>query len=183
LRPHDEFYLNEKLEEMEMDRNPEAGPSAAPSAVHGAFSIERDFVAVPSRVFNAFADPTTKARWFGSESPHMVLERFMDVRPGGRERLKVQWAGGLTTTFDATYFDVVADARLVYTYEMQMDGKKISVSLATLEFSAEAEGTRLKLTEQGVFLDGYEDAGSREKGTSHLLERLSQSLAEQSLEE
>jgi uncharacterized protein YndB with AHSA1/START domain len=86
------------------------------------------------------------------------------LRPGGRERLQMRWSSGLTTTFDATYFDVVADSRLVYTYEMQMDGKKISVSLATLEFLPQGEGTRLKLTEQGVFLDGYEDAGAREKG-------------------
>ncbi len=161
-----------------MDQNPEAGTSGAPAAVHGTFSIERSFTAAPSRVFQAFADPAAKARWFGNDSRHAVLERYMDVRPGGRERLKVHWASGLITTFDATYFDVVADARLVYTYEMQLDGKKISVSLATLAFSSEGAGTRLKVTEQGVFLDGYEDAGSRETGTSHLLEQLRDSLEE-----
>jgi hypothetical protein len=29
--------------------------------------------------------------------------------------------------------------------------------------------SRLRLTEQGAFIDGYEDAGSRERGTSQLL--------------
>ncbi len=38
------------------------------------------------------------------------------------------------TQFDATYFDVVPDTRLIYTYEMQQDGMKISASLATLQF-------------------------------------------------
>jgi uncharacterized protein YndB with AHSA1/START domain len=38
------------------------------------------------------------------------------------------------TQFDATYFDVVPDTRLIYTYEMHQDGRKISASLATLQF-------------------------------------------------
>ena len=34
----------------------------------------------------------------------------------------------------------------------------------------------LKITEQGAFLDGYDDAGSREHGTGHLLDALGASL-------
>ena len=37
-------------------------------------------------------------------------------------------------------------------------------------------GTRLLLTEQGAFLDGYEDNGSREHGTGLLLDRLGTAL-------
>jgi hypothetical protein len=33
-------------------------------------------------------------------------------------------------------------------------------------------GTRLVVTEKGAFLDGYDDAGSRERGTGLLLDRL-----------
>ena len=36
--------------------------------------------------------------------------------------------------------------------------------------------SRFKVTEQGAFLDGYDDAGSREKGTVALLERLREGL-------
>jgi hypothetical protein len=32
------------------------------------------------------------------------------------------------------------------------------------------------LTEQGVFLDGYDDAGSRERGTKGLLDKLEAAL-------
>jgi hypothetical protein len=42
---------------------------------------------------------------------------------------------------------------------------------------AGANRTALTVTEQGVFLDGYEDAGSREIGTGFLLDRLGASLA------
>ena len=50
------------------------------------------------------------------------------------------------------------------------------MSLATIEFKPAGKGTRLVLTEQGVFLDGYDDAGSREHGTGHLLDALGASL-------
>jgi hypothetical protein len=36
--------------------------------------------------------------------------------------------------------------------------------------------TRLVMTEQGAFLDGYDDAGSREHGSNFLLDALGVSL-------
>ena len=53
---------------------------------------------------------------------------------------------------------------------------KISVSLATIEFKAVGTGTRLLLTETGAFLDGYDDAGSREHGTNFLMDRMGATL-------
>ena len=59
---------------------------------------------------------------------------------------------------------------------MQIDGVPISVSLATVEFKPAGKGTRLIITEQGAFLDGFDDGGGREHGTRALLERLAASL-------
>jgi hypothetical protein len=59
-----------------------------------------------------------------------------------------------------------------------LDDRKISVSLATLELKPAGTDTRLVMTEQGAFLDGYDDAGSRERGTNFLLDALGQSLRE-----
>jgi hypothetical protein len=44
------------------------------------------------------------------------------------------------------------------------------VSLATLQLKAAGGKTTLLVTEQGAFLDGYDDAGSREHVTGHLLD-------------
>jgi uncharacterized protein YndB with AHSA1/START domain len=101
----------------------------------------------------------------------------MDVRVGGKERLSGRWEGGMVSTFDAIYHDVVPNERLIYSYEMYLDDKKISVSLATLQLTSADGNTTLKVTEQGAFLDGYDDAGSREQGTGHLLDALGTSLA------
>jgi uncharacterized protein YndB with AHSA1/START domain len=150
--------------------------SQSRSVVHAIFSLERIYDASPAQVFRALSDKAAKARWFEGGGGWAVIEREMDVRPGGRERAKGRWPSGMVTTFDAVYFDVVPNQRLVYTYEMHLDDRKISVSLATIELKAAGAGTRLVVTEQGAFLDGYDDAGSREHGTGLLLDRLGASL-------
>jgi len=148
-------------------------------AVRGAFSLERTFKATPAQVFKAFTDERAKSRWFagGDDDQTITLtERSMDVRPGGREVAVGKWKSGVTTRFDAVYFDVVPDRRLVYTYEMHIDARKISVSLACVEIEPHPTGVKLKVAEQAVFLDGYEDNGSREHGTNWLMDKLVASL-------
>ncbi len=147
-------------------------------AQHATFRIARDIDFDPAKVFHAWTDKAAKARWFPGLDSQTELAREMDVRPGGRERLVCRWAGGLTTAFEAVYLDVLADRRLVYAYDLLHDGRKLSVSLATIEFEPQGSGTRLIVTEQGVFLDGYEDAGAREHGTGLMLERMAASIAD-----
>jgi uncharacterized protein YndB with AHSA1/START domain len=145
-------------------------------AVHGSFTLERVFAAAPAQVFFALTDLAAKDKWFRGGPEQVMVERFMDVKPGGRERAYGKWPNGNTSRFDAVYFDVIPDRRLVYAYEMHLNGIKISVSLATLELSLAAGGTKLVITEQGSFLEGYQDAGSREQGTGFLLDQLGTSL-------
>jgi uncharacterized protein YndB with AHSA1/START domain len=142
------------------------------NVTHATFSLERILRVPPARVFAAFTDREAKDRWFGPMENWELLEREFDVRPGGRERAMGRWASGRVSDFDARYFDVVPDARLVYAYEMHIDGVKISVSLATVEIRPEGTGARLTITEQGAFLDGYDDNGAREHGTNFLVDRL-----------
>ena len=60
---------------------------------------------------------------------------------------------------------------------MRLDERKLSVSLATLQIKPAGESrTKLVVDEQGAFLDGYDDAGSRERGTADLLDKLGASL-------
>ena len=151
--------------------------SAARSIKHQSFVIERKLDYDPAVVFRAWTDPQAKARWF-SGPPEKWTEdvREMDARVGGRERLAGRFVDGSESRFDATYFDVVLDRRIVYSYEMHWQGKKISVSLATIEFVAAGRGTKLIVTEHGAFLDGYDDGGSRERGTLSLMDNLERSL-------
>jgi uncharacterized protein YndB with AHSA1/START domain len=148
--------------------------SHARSIKHGSFVIERLFNYDPGALFHAWTDPKAKARWFNGPSDKWTEEvREMDVRVGGRDRLIGKFVDGSESRFEAQYFDVVPERRLVYTYDMYWQGKKISVSLASVEFVAQGKGgTKLIVTEQHAFLDGYEDGGSRERGTLGLIDNL-----------
>jgi uncharacterized protein YndB with AHSA1/START domain len=149
----------------------------SPSAVHGTFTIVRDLPHAAERVYAAWSDHEAKAAWFsGPSGQWKPLEREMDFRVGGRERAKGRWTSGVTTDFQAHYLDIVPLRRIVYAYNMHVDDRKISVSLATIELESTAQGTRMKITEQGAFLDGYDDAGSRERGTGGLMDALAKSL-------
>jgi uncharacterized protein YndB with AHSA1/START domain len=147
------------------------------TVAHGNFTIRREFEAPVELVFRAWADPKAKARWFAApvECTDVVREQHFEV--GGRDRLRATWPGGRVTDFRAEYRDIVENERIVYVYDMYVDGTKISVSLASVTFDRTAAGTRLTVTEQGVFLDGYDDAGAREHGTGILLDRLGRTLA------
>ena len=145
------------------------------SVAHGVFTIERTYASVtPQRVFDAFASVEGKHGWFTAPNDQWdIVERTMDFTVGGRERLKGRWKSGLVTEFDATYFDIIPGERIVYAYEMRLDGRKISVSLATFEFKRSGAGAKLIMTEQGAFLDGYDDNGSRERGSRGIIDKLS----------
>ena len=150
------------------------------NVTHSTFVIERLYPAPPARVWEAWSTEEAKSKWFGGDAASWSrLERAMDFRVGGRERAVGKWHNGPVSAFDALYWDIIPGERIVYTYEMHIDERKISVSLATVELSPEGGGTRLKVTEAGAFLDGYDDAGSREKGTRGLLEALGRSLEEE----
>jgi uncharacterized protein YndB with AHSA1/START domain len=151
--------------------------SAARSIKHSSFVIERKLDFDPAVVYRAWTDPAVKARWFSGPPDKWTEQiREMDVRVGGRDRLVGKFADGTETRFEAVYIDVVPDRRLVYSYEMYWQEKKISVSLASIELASLGRGTKLVVTEQHAFLDLFEDGGSRERGTQTLMDGLERVL-------
>jgi uncharacterized protein YndB with AHSA1/START domain len=142
------------------------------SAVHDTFTIERTYPAPPARVFAAWSEPDAKRRWFGSAREHEL-----DFRVGGAERLVARMESAVYT-YDARYQDIVADERIVYSYDMHRDDDRISVSLTTVELTPSGDGTLLRYTEQGVYLDGHDTAAQREHGTRELLEALASQFTE-----
>jgi uncharacterized protein YndB with AHSA1/START domain len=153
------------------------------SIVHAGFTITRQWKARPTRVFAAFADKSQKDKWFAGPGSWTQVERSFDFREGGRETLTGKWNTGMVTRFDCVYRDIVAPdgdkpGRIIYSYVMFVDEKKISVSQAAIEIHPDGEGARFVLTEYGDYLDGYEDGGGREHGTNALMDALEKSLAD-----
>lgn len=155
--------------------------------IHDTFAIERTYPASPSRVFAAFASKEAKDAWNGDDpsdpsdppaaGPGAGDDEF-DFRIGGHERFGFDYQG-ISYRYDARYYDIVDDQRIVYSYEMHADGVRISVSVATIEFDRAAAGTALTWTEQGAYLDGFDGPDSprlRREGTGEMLDALTKSL-------
>jgi uncharacterized protein YndB with AHSA1/START domain len=146
------------------------------SVAHATFTIERSYPATPARVFAAFADPEAKAIW--ADSPSVTEAEGdtgteLDFRVGGHERFSsFMPPSGPTLRYDAVYYDLVPDQRIIYCYEMYADDARISVSVATIDLVPEEGGTRLTYTEQGAFLDGHDVPEMRKEGTEEMLDGL-----------
>jgi uncharacterized protein YndB with AHSA1/START domain len=143
---------------------------------HATFTIEKTYPAAPARVFRAFADPEAKAQWFSGPEEWDKGPSSFDFREGGRERATGGPKGGQVHRFECLYYDIVPDQRIVYAYEMYLDAVRISVSLTTVELKPADGGTKLIFTEQGVFLDGFDNAKGREEGSRWLLDKLGAAL-------
>ncbi len=141
------------------------------NVVHSTFTLERTYPVLPGRVFAAWADRDTKARWFANGSPDYEL----DLRPGGTER-HAAILEGKRITWESLYRDVVRDKRIVYTSVLAEDDVVATVSLTTVEFEADGDSTRLVLVETGAYLDGREQPEWREQGTSDWLDALGRDL-------
>lgn len=135
------------------------------------FVIERQFAATPEAVFEAWANPDAKRRWSDCHPEH-TTEYHLDFRPHGREAHQVVYPDGRVQDIEKVFFDIVAGRRIVFAYDIRLDGRVLSVSLVTVEFFDSRRGTRMVYAEQVTYVDGHEDRAQRLHGTEEGLDRL-----------
>jgi uncharacterized protein YndB with AHSA1/START domain len=155
----------------------ETAPAEA-TATHGTFTLERTYPFDRATVFGAWATRNAKTQWFGEGDDFLAqTERYeLDFRVGGRELLKGRLPSGRHFVYDSTYRDIVDDRRIIAAYDCLVDDRRISVSIMTIEFLDTAGGTKLLLTEQGAFLDGFDSNEDRIEGASDMLDQLTRFL-------
>lgn len=145
---------------------------------HTNFVIEREFAATPAAVFHAWADPQAKSRWSDCHVEH-TTEYHLDFRPFGREKHRVLYPDGRIQDVEKVFLDIVDARRIIFAYDIQLDARRLSVSLVTVEFFPSPRGTRMVYTEQLAYLDGHEDRALRLRGTEESFDRLALDLSYQ----
>jgi uncharacterized protein YndB with AHSA1/START domain len=142
------------------------------------FTIERRFRQSPEQTFQVFADPDLRQRWFRVPDSWTDQEWSLDFRIGGSELNAGRDQSGNHHVYRSRFHDIVGGERIVFAYDMVLDGQLTSVSLTTVELRLDdGGGTHLIFTEHGAFLDGLDDPAEREHGTGLLLDRVDALLA------
>jgi uncharacterized protein YndB with AHSA1/START domain len=131
-------------------------------ARHDTFTISRYLDAPPAEVFSAFADTQIRRRWF--RLPGSAASYEQDFRVGGGETAGSTFTAPGTAperlAYRSRYLDIADAQRIVYGYEAIVDDELRWTSLVTVELDAEADGTRLRWTEQVTFLRYAQDGST-----------------------
>ena len=147
------------------------------SQVFATFAIERTYPVPAEAVWHALSENDARDQWFGGGAGFDVADKSHDFRVGGHGIEDGQWHGGPRSRFHSTYTDIVDLQRIVFTYDMWVDGRHMSTSLTTIALEPAGGQTRLTYTEQGVHFDGLDSPQGREQGTAGLLDQLGSYLA------
>jgi uncharacterized protein YndB with AHSA1/START domain len=150
------------------------------SILHGTFTLERRYRVPRTRVFQAFADPSMKRRWSVEGEGSDVEHHALDFRSGGRETSRFRPSDRPPIDGHMVLHDVVQNERIVSSTALSVDGRPLSVSLTTTELDDDDAGTRLRVTDHGVYFDDAGAPGDREAATRSLLDALETLLEETS---
>ena len=137
---------------------------------HSTFVVERELPGSPAHAFRFWADPVLKERWSGCHPDWTVLEDVRDFQTGGMEVKRWRMPSGTEMAVSTVYLDILPDERIIYAYKMSFGARPDSTSLVSIEFRSLGGRTKVKVTEQGAFLNG----GSQERvaGTEEGYDRL-----------
>jgi uncharacterized protein YndB with AHSA1/START domain len=103
-------------------------------------------------------------------------EHAQDFVVGGLETVRAIDGEGRPLTYEARYVDIVAGERILTTSTLHTGDRLSTASVTSVEFAPDGAGTRLVLTEHGMYLAGQERPEWRERGTASQLDALAAEL-------
>jgi uncharacterized protein YndB with AHSA1/START domain len=104
----------------------------SPAAAQAQLRITRRYGVPPEPVWQAWTDPQALSAWFGPGDPHSVLFAELDVRPGGKYRIRFRTHDGEEHEVGGTYDAVEVHARLVFSWAWHTTPERVSRVSVTL---------------------------------------------------
>jgi uncharacterized protein YndB with AHSA1/START domain len=139
-----------------------------------ALRLERLIAAPPESLFALWTEPALLVGWWGPEGYDTTVEA-LDVRPGGRWRLRMHRPDGLVRALSGVYRIVEPPRRLVFTWAFaEPEGRGHETEVA-VTFDAAPGGTRLVLEQRRFASKERRDAHF--DGWSQAFARLARSVA------
>jgi uncharacterized protein YndB with AHSA1/START domain len=119
------------------------------TATKPSLTLKQRIAAPPAKVYAAFTDAQTLARWFGPAGVERVEART-DVRVGGAYTI-IGHMNNDTHEVGGVYREIVPNAKLVFTWAWKSTPER--ESLVTVTFKPDGAGTILTLLHE-QFFDG-----------------------------
>ena len=111
--------------------------------------LTRRYTVAPARVWRAWTEPQALSAWFGPGEPNSVTLAELDVRPGGRYRIRFHTQDGEEHEVFGIYEEVVPERRLVFSWAWRSTPDR--VSRVALDLRPAAEGTELDFLHERFF--------------------------------
>jgi uncharacterized protein YndB with AHSA1/START domain len=128
-----------------MPANPSPRVDVKPSV-----TLKRRLNAPAEKVYAAWTEPAQIAHWFGpSETVAGSVHAEMDVRVGGRFRVRFKTENGEHHEVGGVYREVVPNEKLVFSWAWHTTPER--ESLVTVLIRKEGEGAMLTLTHEQFF--------------------------------
>lgn len=144
---------------------------------HRSFVITRDLPGRRSHAFRFWSEFDLKRKWMSCHPDWDVLEDSFDFRIDGTEHTRWRMPDSTELAMLAHYLEIHPAERIVYAYTMRTNGRPISSSLVTVEFTGDGPITLMTFTEQAVF-GSVQDGDIREGGTGAGFDRLVEVMAD-----
>lgn len=134
--------------------------------------VARVIPAEPQAVFRAWTEPEQLKRW-SSPDGVTVADVQVDLKVGGRYRIRMKTAEGKTHTAIGEYREIEPPHRLVYSWDWEEES--IGETLVTVEFRDQGGSTEVVLTHERF--PNAEAKSGHEDGWTSCLDRLERLLA------
>jgi uncharacterized protein YndB with AHSA1/START domain len=149
-------------------------PAQASAPIVPSLTLKRRLNAAPEKVYAAWTDPEKLVRWFGpTQTVETSVEADLDIRVGGRYRVRFKTNDGDHHEVGGVYREVVPNERLVFSWAWRSTPER--ESLVTVTMKRDGDGTILTLLHE-KFFDEAALAGHT-RGWTGTLEKLERFFA------
>lgn len=110
--------------------------------------VTRLIKASPQAVWDAWTKPELLQKW-SCPVPGGLTEAEIDLRVGGRFRMKMDVEGGPFTAF-GTYTEITPPTRIAYTWDWEEAVHAVGDTLVTVEFTPKGDRTEVSIRHSGL---------------------------------
>lgn len=142
------------------------------SIVEGTVDLTRDFNCPAGTVFSAWAEESAQRIWGDpGEGWAMSFDRFR-FAVGQSDVCRFGPVGGQEYVNENRYLIIEPAKRIVYATSIASEGRVSFAGTVAISFDPMAGGTRMRLVEQGIYLDGQDDVEGHRSGWQGMLNAL-----------